>query len=165
MVKKGADLLKEWGIFKMHSKGELKTGDKPATRNGAWHTPSKAEFYAAPHTTIDLSKTLNLNQSLSLGSQEERLNETMKVEHDHNDEIEVSFMRINSDDELEEHERDGSPVVWITDTHKLEDETNDTNYNTERVWENPLKVESSPASKFSPIKERSTTFVSKPNEY
>ena len=61
-------------------------------KSGARHTPSKAEFYAAPHTTIDLSKTLNLNQSLSLGSQDERLNETMKVEHDHNDEIEVSFM-------------------------------------------------------------------------
>lgn len=90
MVKKGADLLKEWGIFKMHSKGEMKT-EKPV-KSGARHTPSKAEFYAAPHTTIDLSKTLNLNQSLSLGFQDERLNETMKVEHDHNDEIEVSFM-------------------------------------------------------------------------
>lgn len=44
----------------------------------------------------------------------------MKVDADH-DEIEMSFMWVNSDDELEEHEREGSPVVWITDTHKLEE--------------------------------------------
>lgn len=58
----------------------------------------------------------------------------MKVDADH-DEIEMSFMWVNSDDELEEHEREGSPVVWITDTHKLEEQTADTNYNTERTRE------------------------------
>jgi len=41
----------------------------------------------------------------------------------------MSFMKINSDDELENHERDGSPVVWVKDDAKfLLDQTMDTNY-------------------------------------
>lgn len=44
----------------------------------------------------------------------------MKVDAD-NDEIEMSFMWVNSDDELEDNEREGSPVVWITESHKLEE--------------------------------------------
>lgn len=71
--------------------------------------------------------TDNLNLSSIENS---KLNET-QPDHSH-DEIEMSFMHVNSDDEIEEKERDGSPVVRMRDDVKL-DSTMDTNYATEKI--------------------------------
>lgn len=102
-----------------------------------------------------MNRTMTLmpvaEEGLSPGSDNERMNETMKLG---DQSVEMSFMmRVNSDDELEEHEKEGSPVVRISDSQIKFDDLTQEDSMTERTQEFDM---SSPNKSM-----RSSTFVGK----